>query len=64
MDLLVWPPWIEISLGGVGVGLALWSIGRRRAGEPMHPHAAKADIGLLLFGALLALVGAVRWFEL
>lgn len=64
MDALIWPAWIEITAGGLGIAFALWSIGRRQGGKPMHPDAGKADVWLLAFGVLLALVGGVRWFEL
>lgn len=57
-------PFIEIVAGALGVIFALWSIGRRRAGKPMHPDAAKADIGLLIFGAALILIGAARYLDL
>ncbi len=30
-------------------------------GKPMHPDARKADLGLLAFGVLLVLIGAIRW---
>lgn len=30
----------------------------------MHPDAAKADVGLLVFGVLMVIVGAIRWFRL
>ncbi len=56
----MWSPFVEITAGGCGVIFALWSIGRRRDGKPMHPDARKADGGLLVFGLLLVLVGAVR----
>jgi hypothetical protein len=58
---MLWPAWIDIATGGLGVGFALMSIGRRNEGRPMHPDAAKADVGLLLFGVLLVLLGALRW---
>jgi hypothetical protein len=58
---LLWPAWVDITLGGLGVIAALWSIGRRRDGKPLHPDAGKADTGLLVFGVLLVLVGALRW---
>ena len=61
---LMWPAWIEITLGGLGIILALWSIGRRRAGRPMYPDARKADVGLLAFGVLLVVIGAIRWLGL
>lgn len=54
------PPWVEIAAGGLGVAFALWSIGRRMDGKPMHPDAKKADVGLLVFGCLLVLVGVIR----
>lgn len=57
---MMWSPFLEITAGGCGIIFALWSIGRRRAGKPMHPDGKKADVGLLVFGALLVLVGAVR----
>lgn len=60
MSLWVWPAEIEMVLGALGVSLALWSLQRRQAGKPMHPDAAKADVGLLVFGALLVLVGVAR----
>jgi len=63
MEQLLWPPFIEITAGGLGAIFALWSIGRRRAGKPMHPDAAKADVGLLVFSALMVIVGAVRWLD-
>lgn len=56
----LWPAWVDITLGGLGVGFALWSIERRRAGKPMHPDARKADIGLLAFGVLLVVIGVMR----
>lgn len=56
----LWPPWIEIAAGGCGVAFALWSIGRRRGGRPMHPDAKKADVGLLWFGVALVAIGVVR----
>lgn len=61
MEALIWPAWVDISLGGLGIAGALWSIGRRRAGKPMHPDAAKADKGLLLFSLAMVIVGAIRW---
>ena len=61
---MLWPAWIDIAAGGLGIGFALMSIGRRRAGKPMHPDAAKADVGLLVFGVLMVVVGAIRWFRL
>lgn len=61
---LFWSPFVEIVSGGCGVAFALWSIGRRREGKPMHMDAAKADIGLLVFGALLVLTGSVRMLQL
>lgn len=61
---LMWSPFVEITAGGCGIIFALWSIGRRRAGKPMDPGAKKADVGLLIFGVLLLLVGAVRMLEL
>lgn len=60
MEQLFWPPWIEVAAGGVGIAFALWSIGRRRDGKPMHPDARKADVGLLVFGCLLVAVGLIR----
>lgn len=57
----MWPAWIDITLGGLGVSLALWSLGRRRAGRPMHPDAAKADVWLLVFAILMIGTGAARW---
>lgn len=60
MDLLIWPPWIEIAAGGCGIAFALWSIDRRMGGKPMHADAPKADKGLLIFGCLLVAVGLVR----
>ena len=59
----VWPAWVEIVAGGLGIAFALWSIDRRRQGKSMHPDAAKADVGLLALSALLVLIGAVRWFQ-
>lgn len=56
----MWSPFVEITAGACGVIFALWSIGRRRDGKSMHPGARKADVGLLVFGVLLVLVGAVR----
>lgn len=61
MEALIWPAWVDISLGGLGIIAALWSIGRRKAGKPMHPDAAKADVGLLVFGLAMVVVGALRW---
>lgn len=60
MNLFIWPAWIEIAAGGSGVAFALWSIGRRQSGKPMHHDAGKADVGLLIFGGLLVLFGVVR----
>lgn len=60
MGAMLWSPWIEIVAGGCGVIFALWSVGRRLDGKPMHPDAKRADVGLLVFGVLLVLVGAVR----
>lgn len=60
MTELLWSPFVEIVAGGCGVAFALWSIGRRREGKPMHPDAAKADIGLLIFGVLLVVAGLIR----
>ena len=48
-------------VSALGIGFALMSIGRRRAGKPMHPDAAKADVGLLVFGGLMVIVGVIRW---
>lgn len=56
----MWSPDIDIALGGLGVGFALMSIARRRQGKPLHPDAAKADVGLLIFGLLLAAMGGIR----
>lgn len=60
----MWPPFIEITAGGLGVIFALWSIERRMAGKPMHPDARKADVWLLVFSLLMVAVGAVRWLGL
>lgn len=60
MEALVGPPWIEVAVGGCGIAIALWSIGRRMDGKPMHPDAKMADVGLLVFGCLLAVAGLVR----
>ncbi len=57
---MMWSPFVEITAGGCGIIFALWSIGRRRAGKPMHPDAKKADVGLLVLGVLLVVVGVVR----
>jgi hypothetical protein len=58
---MLWPPLWEIAAGCLGAAFALWSVGRRRAGKPMHPDAAKADQWLLLFSGLLVAVGLIRW---
>lgn len=64
MTQLLWPPFVEIAAGGIGVAFALWSIGNRMDGRLMHADVSKADIGLLVFGVLLVLVGVARmlWF--
>jgi hypothetical protein len=64
MEALLWPPFIEITAGGLGIVFALWSIRRRQLGKPMHPDAAKADVGLLVFSLLMIVVGAIRWLGL
>ncbi len=64
LDGLLWPAWIEITVGGLGLIFALWSIGRRQAGKPMHPDAAKADGWLAVFSILIILVGAIRFLRL
>ena len=61
---MLWPAWIDIAAGGLGVGFALMSIGQRRDRKPMHPDAAKADVGLLVFGVLMVVFGAIRWLGL
>lgn len=57
----VFPPDVWAIAGGLGLIFALWSIGRRRAGKPMHPDAAKADGWLAFFSVLVMLVGIARW---
>ena len=60
MSGLLWPPWIEVAIGGCGIAFALWSIDRWMECKPMHADARKADKGLLAFGCLLVLVGILR----
>jgi hypothetical protein len=60
MSGLLWPAWVDITLGGLGIVFALWSISRRQDGKPMYPGARKADVGLLVFGVLMIVIGAAR----
>lgn len=61
MPDLLFSPATQAIVGGLGAVFSLWSIQRRRDGKPSHPDAAKADKLLLVFSALMVMVGLWRW---
>lgn len=58
------PPWIEISLGGLGVAWALSAIGRARRQAWRGPQDRISAWGLLAFGALMVVIGGIRFLSI
>lgn len=57
MDALIWPAWIEISAGGLGLAWAISTFTKPPRNRADHIN----RWGLLFFSILLVLVGAIRW---
>ena len=60
MEKLLWPAWVDISLGLGGIVFALWSMDRRRKGKSMSKGSAAPDTGLFWFGMALLAFGVIR----
>jgi len=60
MEGWIWPDWVEIAVGGLGMawGLSILAALRDRAARPGERTNA---LGILIFGGLLVLTGALRW---
>jgi len=60
VDILIWPAWIEVAAGGLGVAWALSTFTRPQPSRELN----LSRWGLLIFGAFLVLVGLIRMFGL
>jgi len=56
VDLFIWPAWIEVAVGGLGVAWALSTFNKPQPSRELNV----SRWGLLIFGVLLVLVGLVR----
>jgi hypothetical protein len=63
MDAWIWPDWVEIALGGLGVAWGL-SIFARLKDRPARPGERFNAWGILVFGTALAVLGGLRWLGL
>lgn len=63
MEGWIWPDWVEIAVGGLGVAWALSILARLRD-RKARPGERLNAFGLLLFGLLLVFFGGLRWLGL
>lgn len=63
MEGWIWPDWVEIAVGGLGVawGLSILATLRER---PVRPGERVNAWGILVFGLALVVFGGLRWLGL
>lgn len=61
MSGLIWPDWVEIAVGGLGLAWGLAILARLRDRPPRGPNDPAQAWGLIVLGAGLVIVGGLRF---
>jgi hypothetical protein len=56
-----WPPWVEITAGGLGIAITLSGIARAREKGWRGPQDWVTAWGLLVFSLLMVGTGSIGW---
>jgi len=58
---MIWPAWVDIVLGGLGLIWCLDTWGKLRTREPWHPQLVPSTTGLTIFSVALIVIGVLPW---